>query len=151
MSKRVKMILIIIGIIILVGILMYIIPKKNVSYEVIKDGYSSYESQIISDYQQYLSFTNYINSQNKAYGKVYNFDANKYNEKYFNTGSLAIINIVTGSGMNKLKNINISINGNRLVCTANIEYAKGAVTDDINGKLILIEVDKTVTEFEINK
>ncbi len=108
MSKRVKMILIIIGIIILVEILMYIIPKKNASYEVIKDGYSSYESQIISDYQQYLSFTNYINSQNKAYGKVYNFDANKYNEKYFNTGSLAIINIVTGSGMNKLKNINLT-------------------------------------------
>ena len=44
---------------------------------------------------------------------------------------------------NKLKNIDISIIGDTLVCKANIDYGNG-ITDDINGKLILVEIDKSV-------
>ena len=101
-------------------------------------------------YQEYQEFANYIDKGNEAYGKVYNFNSNKYNENYFNNNSLAIINIVTGNGSNKLKNIDISITGDTLVCKANIEYGDG-ITDDINGKMILIEIDKSVTDFRIEK
>jgi len=151
MSKNLKIILIIIILVVLAVVIIWFIPKNDVGYVVIKDGYSSYESQIISNYQEYIEFVDYIDSQNKAYGKVYDFNSNKYNKGYFDNKSLAIINIVTGSGMNKLNSIDISIMGNLLVCKADINYATGVVTADINGKLLLIEIDKSVTEFKIEK
>lgn len=151
MSKNLKIILIVIVLVVLVGIAIWFISKNDVDYIIIKDGYSSYKSKIISNYQEYIEFVDYIDSQNKAYGNEYNFNSNKYNERYFDNKSLAIINIITGSGMDKLNNIDISITGNLLVCKADINYATGIVTDDINGKLLLIEIDKSVTEFKIEK
>ena len=151
MSKNLKIILIIIVLVVLSGVIIWFMPKKDVDYVIIEDGYSDYKSKIISNYQEYMEFVDYIDSQNKAYGKLYYFDSNKYNDGYFDNKSLAIINIVTGSGMNKLNNIDISIMGNVLVCKPDINYAKGLSTADINGKLLLIEIDKSVTEFKIEK
>lgn len=148
MSKGKIIIVIMAFLIILLGAI-WLIPKSNNSYTIIKNGYSSYDSKIISNYQEYQEFANYIKNQNVAYGKVYDFNSNKYNKQYFNNKSLAIINIVTGSGSNILRNIDITIAGNTLVCKANIDYGKGIPTDDINGKLILIEIDKSITNFKI--
>lgn len=125
---------------------------ENVEYEVISDGYSDYESKIISDYQQYLELVKYIDSYNNAYGNVFNFDSNKYNEQYFDTKSLAILSIATGTSMNKLKSIDISIRGNTLICNADIDYTESdIITMDMCGKVLLVEFDKSVTRFEINK
>ncbi len=148
MSK--KILLVIILLVVLVGAIILIIPKNNIKYIVIKDGYSDYESKIISNYQEYIEFVNYINLQNKNYGKVYNFNSEKYDEEYFDNKSLAIINIIIGNSSNSLKNIDISVIDNILVCKANIESGNG-ITDNINGKLILVEIDKSVTEFKIEK
>ena len=126
-------------------------PKRNVDYVIIKDGYSDYKSKIISNYQEYMEFVDYIDSQNKAYENRYDFNSNQYNEGYFDNKSLAIINIVIGSSMNKLNNIDISIMGNLLVCKLDINYAKGPGATDINGKLLLIEIDKSVTKFKIEQ
>lgn len=150
MSKKVKIALSIIIFIFLLGVVIFFVRRTDTDYTIIKNGYSSYESKIISSYQEYQEFANYIDKENEAYGKVYNFNSNKYNENYFNNNSLAIINIVTGNGSNKLKNIDISIIGDTLVCKANIEYGDG-ITDDINGKLILVEIDKSVIDFRIEK
>lgn len=150
MNKKQK-ILIITVLVVLLGAIIWFIYKKDSDYVVIRDGPSSYESKIISNYTEYIEFIDYMNSQNKIYGKVYNFNSNKYNERYFDNKSLAIININTGSGMNKLKNIDISIIGNLLVCKVDINYAEGIITTDDNGKLLLIEVDKSVTDFKIEK
>ncbi len=148
MSK--KIILVIILLVVLVGAIILIIPKNNIKYIVIKDRYSDYESKIISNYQEYIEFVNYINLQNKNYGKVYNFNSEKYDEEYFDNKSLAIINIIIGNSSNSLKNIDISVIDNILVCKANIESGN-EITDNINGKLILVEIDKSVTEFKIEK
>lgn len=150
MSKKVKIILSIIILIVLLGVVIFFVRRTDTDYTIIKNGYSSYESKIISNYQEYQEFANYIDKENEAYGKVYNFNSNKYNENYFNNNSLAIINIVTGNSSNKLKNIDISITGDTLVCKANIEYGDG-ITDNINGKLILVEIDKSVIDFRIEK
>lgn len=150
MSKKLKIALLIIILIVLLGIVMFFVRRIDTDYTIIENGYFSYESKIISNYQEYQEFVNYIDKENEAYGKVYNFNSNKYNENYFNNNSLAIINIITGNGSNKLKNIDISITGNTLVCKANIEYGNG-ITDDINGKLILVEIDKSVIDFRIEK
>lgn len=83
-------------------------------------------------------------------GKVYNFNSEKYDEEYFDNKSLAIINIIIGNSSNSLKNIDISVIDNILVCKANIESGN-EITDNINGKLILVEIDKSVTEFKIEK
>lgn len=142
--------MVIILLVVLVGAIILIIPKNNIKYIVIKDRYSDYESKIISNYQEYIEFVNYINLQNKNYGKVYNFNSEKYDEEYFDNKSLAIINIIIGNSSNSLKNIDISVIDNILVCKANIESGN-EITDNINGKLILVEIDKSVTEFKIEK
>ena len=142
------------AIIITIVLVLLVIYKSvhGLRYIIIKNGYDSYESKIIANYQEYLEFVDYVGFDNKAYGKVYKFNPNKYNEKYFNKKSLAILNIVTGTGMNKLKSINISVSGDTLICNAYIDYTKSQiVTDDINGKLILVEIDKSIKNFIINK
>ena len=150
MSKKVKIILLIIILFVLLGVVIFFVKRTDTDYTIIKNSYSSYESKIISNYQEYQEFANYIDKENEAYGKVYNFNSNKYNENYFNNNSLAILNIITGNSSNKLKNIDISIIDNTLVCKANIEYGDG-ITNDINGKLILAEIDKSVIDFRIEK
>lgn len=150
MSKKVKIILLIIILFVLLGVVIFFVKRTDTDYTIIKNSYSSYESKIISNYQEYQEFANYIDKENEAYGKVYNFNSNKYNENYFNNNSLAILNIITGNSSNKLKNIDISIIDNTLVCKANIEYGDG-ITNDINGKLILVEIDKSVIDFRIEK
>lgn len=51
--------------------------------------------------------------------------------------------------MNKLKNIDISVIGNLLICDVDIKYANGIVSTDINGKLLLVEINKSVTKLKI--
>lgn len=143
MSKKVKIVLSIIILIVLLGVVIFFVRRTDSDYTIIENGYSNYESKIISNYQEYQEFANYIDKENEAYGKIYNFNSNKYDENYFNNKSLAILNIIIGNGSNKLKNIDISIIGDTLVCKANIDYGNG-ITDDINGKLILVEIDKSV-------
>lgn len=150
MSKKVKIVLSIIILIVLLGVVIFFVRRTDSDYTIIENGYSNYESKIISNYQEYQEFANYIDKENEAYGKIYNFNSNKYDENYFNNKSLAILNIIIGNGSNKLKNIDISIIGDTLVCKANIDYGNG-ITDDINGKLILVEIDKSVTDFRIEK
>ena len=142
MSKSLKIILIIVIFIILTGVIIWFIPKKDVGYVVIKDGYSDYESKIISNYQEYMESVNDINLKN--------FNSNKYNEEYFQNKSLAIINIITGNSTTKLKNIDLSIVGNILICKVDITPAASPI-DDITGKLILVEIDKSVTNLKIKK
>ena len=158
MNKKAKIILISIGIIIIIllllGIYVYIleINSNNLKYEIIKDGYCDYKSKIISTYQEYLELVDYFTTKNSHYGTIYNFDSNKYNKYFFEKNSLAIINIVTGSSMNELRNLDLSIQNNILVCDVDIGYANTQfVTADITGKLLLVEIDKSVTNLKIQK
>lgn len=150
MNKKVLVIIVALVVIVIAIIIEVLLKAKNessndVDYEIIKDGYSSYESKIISNYQEYMEFVDYIDLPKN----MNDFYSNKYNKKYFNNKSLAIINIVTGSSMNRLNNIYISITGNLLVCKVDIDHATGIATADITGKVLLIEIDKSVTKFKI--
>jgi hypothetical protein len=54
--------------------------------------------------------------------------------------------------MYKLNSIDIFVSGEKLVCNANIDYAKSSiVTADMNGKVILVEINKSIKNFKINK
>ena len=150
MNKKVLVIIVALVVIVIAIIIEVFFKAKNessndVDYEIIKDGYSSYESKIISNYQEYMEFVDYIDLPKN----MNDFYSNKYNKKYFNNKSLAIINIVTGSSMNRLNNIDISITGNLLVCKVDIDHSTGIATADITGKVLLIEIDKSVTKFKI--
>ena len=101
MNKKVLVIIVALVVIVIAIIIEVFFKAKNessndVDYEIIKDGYSSYESKIISNYQEYMEFVDYIDLPKN----MNDFYSNKYNKKYFNNKSLAIINIVTGSSMN---------------------------------------------------
>lgn len=148
-NRNLKITLVVIALLVITIVAIWFIPQKNIDYVIIENGYSSYDSKIISNYQEYLEFIDYIDSQDKAYGENNKFDFNKYNKEYFDNKSLAIINIVTGSSMNKLKNIDISVIGNLLICDVDIKYANGIVSTDINGKLLLVEINKSVTKLKI--
>ena len=145
MNKKIIILLIIIGIVILIGIST---TKKTLYYQL--PGYSVYDNQIIYDYEQYLSF---IDSHNETYGNTNNFNPNKYNQEYFETKSIAILNVIIGSSANKLRNIEISVNNNKLICNVDIKKAYGYVPQDYICKTILVEINKPITEiteFEIN-
>ena len=150
MNKKIVLFLTISLIVILIVVIS--ISTHKLRYQVIKNGYDSYQSRIISNYQEYWDFIKHIDSENRAYGTVFSFNPNSYNEQYFNKKSLAILNIVTGSGMNKLNSIDIFVSGDTLVCNANIDYSTGSMlTADMNGKVILFEINKSIKNFKINK
>ena len=60
MNKKLKIILIITVLVVLVGVIIWFLPKKDIDYVVIPDGYSSYESKIISNYTEYIEFVNIL-------------------------------------------------------------------------------------------
>ena len=53
--------------------------------------------------------------------------------------------------MNKFIGVDISTDNNTLIVEPNIKYASGTVTMDITGKLVLVEVDKSVTNIEVQR
>lgn len=146
MKKKTKIILIIAILAILIGTIIWLIPKKNINYVIIYDGYVDYESQIISNYQDFIEFINYMGLRGHIRETdIENLNINKYNKQYFKNKSLAIVNIYTGSSMDKFERAEISIIGNILFCKSCINYTNEMlVTTDINSKLLLVETNKLV-------
>ena len=141
--KNYKAIIIMFAIIITIG-LVYFVYTSNKNYKIIDSGYiSDFDNMIISNINDYNKFM----ADSKEYKQK--ISSNKYNEKYFENKSLALIFIVTGSNSNTFIGVDISTDDNILVLKPNIDYKKGAVTDDITGKLILVEIDKNITQIEV--
>ena len=145
--KNYKAIIIMFAIIITIG-LVYFVYTSNKNYKIIDSGYiSDFDNMIISNINDYNRFMADSNEWNKEYKQK--ISSNKYNEKYFENKSLALIFIVTGSSSNTFIGVDISIDDNILVLKPNIDYKKGTITDDITGKLILVEIDKNITQIEV--
>lgn len=108
-------------------------------YEIICTQKNNCNSEIISNYQEYKNFINYI----KRFGDMYELDYNKYSEEYFLTKSLAILNI---KKFKEHDGILISIDGNTL-----IYKIKGniSIKSKEGPKVILVEIDKSITNFKI--
>ncbi len=161
--KKYTIVIAIAAVLIIVSIVFFISKRNTITnkssldpfkidsdfkYIIINDGYESFESRIMPDYNAFKSF---IEMEYSNFNSEYKFDIEKYNEKFFNNKSLALINIVTGSKMNDLKDIEITSNDNLLICKAIINYAKGPdITDDVNGIVILVEVNKDITNLDVN-
>lgn len=152
MKKR-KIIIIIAIIVICIAILVGVIFVKksngDISYYMIHDGYDSIDSKIISSYEEYQDFAEYIDKENNIYGNVFDFNTTRYNNEYFDTKSLAVINI-TGSGTDIYKDVEFHTEFNKLICDADIEHTD-AIEDIMGGKIFLVEIDKNITDFIINK
>ena len=145
--KNYKTIIIMVAIIITIG-LVYFVYTSNKNYKIIDSGYiSDFDNMIISNINDYNRFMADSNEWNKEYKQK--ISSNKYNEKYFENKSLALIFIVTGSSSNTFIGVDISTDDNILVLKPNIDYKKGTVTDDITGKLILVEIEKNITQIEV--
>ena len=141
--KNYKAIIIMFAIIVTIG-LVYFVYTSNKNYKIIDSGYiSDFDNMIISNINDYNKFM----ADSKEYKQK--ISSNKYNEKYFENKSLALIFIVTGSSSNTFIGVDISTDDNILVLKPNIDYKKGTVTDDITGKLILVEIDKNITQIEV--
>ena len=145
--KNYKAIIIMFAIIITIGLVYFVyIASKN--YKIIDSGYiSNFDNMIITNINDYNKFMADSNELNKEYKQK--ISSNKYNEKYFENKSLALIFIVTGSSSNTFIGVDISTDDNILVLKPNIDYKKGTITDDITGKLILVEIDKNITQIEV--
>ena len=137
-----KFIIIILIIIICIAILAGVIFIKNsntgIKSYLIKDEYDSIDSEIISTYEEYQEFVEYINQSNG-----YNFNSNRYDSGYFNSKSLAIINII-----GEIKDIEFFTESNKLICNVELEYK---VNDMARGHVYLVEIDKDIIDFNINR
>lgn len=148
-TKNYKAIIIMFTIII-ISCLSYLLYTANKGYKVIYDGYiSDFDSIIISNMDEYNEFMSGSDEWNKEYKQK--ISSIKYNESYFKNKSLALIFITTGTSMNKFIGVDISTDNNTLIVEPNIKYASGTVTMDITGKLVLVEVDKSVTNIEVQR
>lgn len=148
-TKNYKAIIIIFAIII-ISCLSYLLYTANKDYKVIYDGYiSDFDNIIISNMDEYNEFMSDSNEWNKEYKQK--ISSIEYNESYFKNKSLALIFITTGTSMNKFIGVDISTANNTLIVEPNIKYASDTVTMDITGKLILVEVDKSVTNVEVQR
>ena len=121
----------------------------NKGYKIIDSGYiSDLDNIIISSIDDYNEFMRDSNEWNKEYKQK--ISSNKYNEKYFEDKSLALVFISTGNSSNTFKGVDISTDNNILIIKPNIDYGNG-VMDNITGKLILVEIDKSITQVEVER
>lgn len=156
MDKKGKIILMIVAIVLLIILLSLVAVlytmkfwENEVDYKIIHYGHTDYRSKIISNYQEYQEFVEYVDSIRKNYGMRYDIDTKAYNEEYFDTKALAIVNITTGTGMNKFRGIKFATKDNTLIYKADIEYSKSdVVTLDMNGNLFLVEIDNSITQLK---
>lgn len=147
-SKNYKAIIILFGIIMIIG-LSYFLYTANKGYKIIDSGYiSDLDNIIISSIDDYNEFMRDSNEWNKEYKQK--ISSNKYNEKYFEDKSLALVFISTGNSSNTFKGVDISTDNNILIIKPNIDYGNG-VMDNITGKLILVEIDKSITQIEVER
>ena len=147
-SKNYKAIIILFGIIMIIG-LSYFLYTANKGYKIIDSGYiSDLDNIIISSIDDYNEFMRDSNEWNKEYKQK--ISSNKYNEKYFEDKSLALVFISTGNSSNTFKGVDISTDNNILIIKPNIDYGNG-VMDNITGKLILVEIDKSITQVEVER
>ena len=144
--KNYKAIIIMFAIIVAIG-LIYFVYTASKYYKIIDSGYiSDFDNIIISNINDYNKFMADSSEWDKKYKQK--ISSNKYNQKYFENKSLALISIVTGSSSNTFIGVDISTDDNILILKPNIEY-KGGITADITGKLILVEIDKNITRIEV--
>ncbi len=147
-SKNYKAIIIMFGIIMIIG-LSYFLYTANKEYKIIDSGYiSDFDNIIISSIDDYNEFMRDSNEWNKEYKQK--ISSNKYDEKYFEDKSLALVFISTGNSSNTFKGVDISTDNNILIIKPNIDYGNG-VMDNITGKLILVEIDKSITQIEVER
>ncbi len=146
-DKNYKALIIMIVIIIVIGLIYFIYTNSRI-YQIVYSGYiSDFDTMVISNINDYNEFMVDSNEWNKEYKRK--ISSAKYNEKYFENKSLALVFISTGSSSNTFNGVDISTNSNTLIVKPNIDYSKGTVTLDITGKLILIEINKNITNIEI--
>ena len=145
-AKNYKVIIIMFAIIITIG-LVYFIYTTSKNYKIIYSGYiSDFDNMIISnfnDYNEFMADSNEINAKYKQ-----KISSTKYNKKYFENKSLALIFIAIGNSSNILNKVDISTDGNILTIIPNTDD-KNTPRDDITGKLILVEIDKNISKIEL--
>lgn len=147
-TKNYKAIIIMFAIII-ISCLSYLLYTANKGYKVIYDGYvSDFDSIILSNIDEYNEFMSDSDGWNNKYKQK--ISSIKYNENYFKNKSLALISIITGPHMNKFIGVDISTDNNTLIVKPNIEK-NDTITMEITGKLILVEIDKNITNIEVQK
>ena len=127
---------------------------KNTSnnfYKIYNVGYlDNVPKSLIID--NYSDFTAYLDKNNN---KVYDGDGNvestsvdiiknSYTEDYFNNNNLAIYYIKTNSGSIRIGNVTTNIVDNELILNYDL-ISPEIGTMDMNGFMIIIEIDKTIT------
>ena len=116
--------------------------KLVIPYKVIcrKNGYNY--NKIISNYNDYNEFINYIESVDKDDNKVFEFNPDTYADDFFETKSLAIMTI---NNISVTDNLNLSINNDELIYKIiNNSIKKEEQKDSI---IILVEIDKSIKNF----
>lgn len=147
-TKNYKAIIIMFAIII-ISCLSYLLYTANKGYKVIYDGYvSDFDSIILSNIDEYNEFMSDSDGWNNKYKQK--ISSIKYNENYFKNKSLALISIITGPHMNKFIGVDILTDNNTLIVKPNIE-TNDTITMEITGKLILVEIDKNITNIEVQR
>lgn len=151
MNKKIWVLLGICLVIICIVTILIFNEKDNLAKN--KEGVIKNKAYLIhSGYIGELSDNNKIIINNttdkEQFLQKYDLNLKKYDEKFFDNNSLAIVYVELVSGSQKIKNLNAETDKDNL----NIYYkvlTPEMGTADMNGYIILVEIDKNISNINI--
>ena len=150
MVKKLKWI----GIIIIIGISIFYgvksLDRQKYYHRVIESGYvSDFDTMIIDTYDEYKNLIS-LDDEDSSKAYVSKIERSEYDKDFFEKNSLALA-FKSYHPSDALAAVNLLHTGAHLNIMTTIQYASGeeAMTDEISGFIVLVEVGKDVEEVSI--
>lgn len=146
MKKSIKILIFLLLIILAVAIIVFIYYKTHFLKYMHTGGWESYQSRLFTKLSEYRDLEEYFeNDDRKKY-----IDRKKYTREFFEKKNVVAFHVNSGSSMNDLKRIDVYKDGNKVICFVDVDWSGGFVqTADVTGDFVMVDVDKSVTEYEI--
>ena len=145
--KKLKIILLVLFLIIVASaLIVFIYYKTHFLKYTHTGGWESYQSRLFTKLSEYRDLEEYFDKSDR---KKY-INRKKYTREFFEKKNVVAFHVNSGSSMNELKRIDVYKDGNKVICFVDVDWSGGLIqTSDVTGDFVMVDVDKSVTEYEI--
>ena len=145
--KKLKIILLVLFLIIVASaLIVFIYYKTHFLKYTHTGGWESYQSRLFTKLSEYRDLEEYFEKNDR---KKY-INRKKYTREFFEKKNVVAFHVNSGSSMNELKRIDVYKDGNKVICFVDVDWSGGLIqTSDVTGDFVMVDVDKSVTEYEI--
>lgn len=145
--KKLKIILLVLFLIIVASaLIIFIFYKTHFLKYTHTGGWESYQSRLFTKLSEYRDLEEYFEQDDR---KKY-INRKKYTREFFKKKNVVVFHVNTGSSMNDLKRIDVYKDGNKVICFVDTDWSAALIQpSDVTGDFVMVDVDKSVTEYEI--